>query len=162
MAAGGVRTAELRAVAVRWVTGDELLAAVKALTRRAIDLAPTSTVGVERGRAVRTHDLQILETVVVADAVDVVEDQRHLITTPLLPLTTELARTFLQPRLVQPSFELPTVVVGSLDENLRERSGSIRRTPAQRPVRIHVSGRDAVVRDVAPQRPVVVAARDKS
>jgi hypothetical protein len=31
--------------------------------------------GVQRCRAVRAHDAQVLEAVIVADAVDVIEDQ---------------------------------------------------------------------------------------
>jgi hypothetical protein len=36
-----------------------------------------TAVGIEDRRAVRAHDPEVLQTVVVADAVDVVEDQTH-------------------------------------------------------------------------------------
>jgi hypothetical protein len=48
-------------------------------------------VRVQRRGAVRAHDPEILEAVVVPDAVDVVEDQRHAGAAPRLVLTAELA-----------------------------------------------------------------------
>jgi len=36
----------------------------------------SAAVRVQRGGAVRTHDAQILDAMIIADAIDVVEDQR--------------------------------------------------------------------------------------
>jgi len=46
-------------------------------------------VRVEGGRAVRADDAQILKAIVIADAVDVIEDQAHGSAAPQLVLTAQ-------------------------------------------------------------------------
>jgi len=71
-------------------------------------LAPA--VRVERGRAIGADDAEVLETVVVADPIDVVEDQRHPAATPQLVLTAELTYGPLQVRRVQPVLQVVAAV----------------------------------------------------
>jgi hypothetical protein len=63
------------AVALLGPVGHELSAAHRARARGLVDLVLAAAVGVERRGAVRADDLQVREPVVVADAVDVVDDQ---------------------------------------------------------------------------------------
>jgi hypothetical protein len=71
-------------------------------------LAPgASAVCIQRRGAVRANDSQVVESVVVPDAVDVIEDQAHPLAVPILILTAELAASILEPCSVQPFLELP-------------------------------------------------------
>lgn len=60
---------------------------MQAGTREGVALVLATTVRLQRCVAVRAHDPQILETVVVPDAVDVIQDERHAAALPLLTLT---------------------------------------------------------------------------
>jgi len=51
---------------------------------------------VEGRCTVRANDLQILDSVVVSDAVDVIDDHRHTPASPVLVLAAKLASRFLQ------------------------------------------------------------------
>jgi hypothetical protein len=77
-------------------------------------------VGLERGRAVWADHPEILEAVVRGDPVYVIEDQGHRAPLPSLVLSTKLTLSVLKSGLEQPLFEVPTVVGGSLYENLVE------------------------------------------
>jgi hypothetical protein len=72
----------------------------------------------ERRRAVRTHDAEVLEPVIVADPVDVVEDQRKPASAPQLALPAELAALRLKSRRVQPLLEMAARERRALDEDL--------------------------------------------
>jgi hypothetical protein len=52
---------------------------------------------VQHRRAVRTHDPEVLETMIVSDAVDVVEDQGHPAAAPFLPCPHSSQRRSLSP-----------------------------------------------------------------
>ena len=71
------------------------------MQRRSSEAILSPAVRVERRRTVWADDLQVLEAVVVGDAVYVVENQRHLLATPQFTLTTELAFADLQSLLEQ-------------------------------------------------------------
>jgi hypothetical protein len=107
-----------------------------------------------KGRcAVRTEDAQVLEPVVVADAVDVVEDQGQLCAAPDFALSAELASSILQPFLVQALLEIGAAVRGVLDEDVFE--GQFLSTP-EAPVtgmRVEVVDRDSPDRNPLPQHP---------
>src|SRR5665648_400743 len=60
------------------------------------------TVCAQRRRAVRTDDLQVLQTMVIANAVDVIEDQRHPLPSPDLGLPADLASALLDSFGVEP------------------------------------------------------------
>src|SRR5215208_7105900 len=89
---GTPRPACRAAVAMGHVSRSECLAASKAVTLT-LDAVGPAAVGVERSCAVRAHDPEIVEPVVVVDAVDVIEDQAHRLALPLLALAAELAIT---------------------------------------------------------------------
>jgi hypothetical protein len=54
--------------------------------------------GVQGCRAVRTNHLQVLQAVVVGDAVDVVEDHGHASAPPKLALTAQFTDRLLETR----------------------------------------------------------------
>jgi hypothetical protein len=72
------------------VFGHELRIAVHTPARYLIDRVLAATMSVQGRGAVRADDLQVLQTVVVADAADVIEDERHSSAVPLLTLSAEL------------------------------------------------------------------------
>jgi hypothetical protein len=74
----------------------ERRAAAQAFAIGVVAAILTSAVRVERGGAVGTDDAEVLEAVVVADPVDVIEDQRHAAVTPQLPLTAQLTDRLLE------------------------------------------------------------------
>jgi hypothetical protein len=67
-------------------------------------------VRVQGGGAVRAHDAQILDAMIVADAVDVVEDQGHRSAVPNLVLTTQLASSLFQSRVEEALLEVSPCV----------------------------------------------------
>jgi len=109
----------MRAVALLRSRRCELGAARRALTV-SVDVPPA--VCLERRSAVRAHDAQVLDPIVVADAVDVIEDQRHASPAPHLTLAAELALTRLEARLVEPLLQMATRERRALDEDLVKRS----------------------------------------
>ena len=56
------------------------------------------------------HDPQVLESIVIGDAVDVIQDQRHQPAAPLLALAAQLTLAGLQAGLVEPLLELRALV----------------------------------------------------
>jgi hypothetical protein len=72
--------------------------AVAVLTFTLVALKPVlaPAVCVERGSAIRAHDSQVLEAVVVGYSVDVIEDQSHPATSPKLILAAHLASAHLE------------------------------------------------------------------
>src|SRR5689334_19320519 len=65
----------------------------------------SAAVGVKCRVAVRTDDAEVLDPIVVANPVDVIEDERHVPPVPRLALAAELANTVLEPLLVEPCLE---------------------------------------------------------
>src|SRR5919206_1789870 len=80
-----------------------------------------AAVRVERRIAVRAHDAQVLDPVVVVHAVDVIEDQRHPPPVPDLALPAELTSALLEPGREQALLQLPAVGPRALDQELCER-----------------------------------------
>jgi hypothetical protein len=117
----------------------------------------------QRRGAVRAHDAQVLDPVVVTDAVDVIQDQGHSASAPHLALAAELALTHLQPRLVEPLLQMATRERRAGDEDLFKRSfrhARARERVATRGVRIEVIHRDPPDLGCVPlERSPVVAAR---
>jgi hypothetical protein len=83
---------------------------------------------VERRRAVRAHDLEVLEPIVRGHAVDVVEDQRHAAPAPPLVLTAELAAPLLEAFGEQALLERPAAVLRPGDEDLLQRARATTRS----------------------------------
>jgi hypothetical protein len=113
--------------------------------------------GLECRRAVRADDPQVLEPVVVENAVDVVEDHRHRLPSPELALPAKLAPRLLDPLREQASLQMSTLVRRMRDEEFGERP----RWPVQRlasdGVLIEVVGRYPPKSDVLLDRPVVAS-----
>jgi hypothetical protein len=119
-----------------------------------LPILPTA-VRLERRRAVRTNDPQILEAVVVRNAVDVVEDQRHPLPAPDLVLTAELTARCLDPFREQTALQMAAVIRGMLDEQFAERRRwLVQRLPPDR-ILVEVRGAHAPQLDVLLDRPVV-------
>jgi len=115
----------------------------------------TTAMGVERGVAVRAQDPEVLEPVVVVDAVDVVQDERHPAAAPELALAADLALWMLQAFGEQPALQVTAVIRGPLDEHVAQRNrfaGCARSRPSS-----EVIDRNAPGVDVLSNRPVVAA-----
>jgi hypothetical protein len=84
---------------------DEPGPASQTLSRFAVCLVLAAAVRIEAGRAVRAQDPQILQPVVVAYAVDVIEDQADPAALPVLTLPTELTTPGLQALGIEPPLE---------------------------------------------------------
>lgn len=78
--------------------------------------------GVKAGGAVRADDPQVLETVVVANAIDMIEDEANLAPVPPLALTAQLAPALLQPSLIQSPFQARAAVGRPNYEDLIKRN----------------------------------------
>src|SRR3954468_12495881 len=83
--------ARTRAVSMSLVLGVKRGAAIRAHALGGRQPVLPSAMRVECGSAVRTHDPQGLEPIVVGHAIDVIEDQRHVRPTPTLVLAAEFA-----------------------------------------------------------------------
>jgi hypothetical protein len=88
--------------------------------RRAVSPAVhvPAAVGLERRRTVRAHDPEVLEPIVVANPVDVIEDQRQPPSLPEFALPAQLTTPRLDAFRVQALLELPTRERRSCDEDL--------------------------------------------
>ncbi|MDQ3608794.1 MAG: hypothetical protein M3459_07830 [Actinomycetota bacterium] len=98
--------------------------------------------GVERGVAIRTDDAQVLESVVVSDTVDVIEDKRHASAVPQLAEAADLTSGRLQPLGKQPSLEMVAGISRVLDHDLGQRNRRLLDRGALHRVRIEVRRRD--------------------
>jgi hypothetical protein len=103
----------------------ELVAAVRALTRKELPILVASTVRIEGGGAVRADDAQVVKPVVGRVPVDVIQDQRDLVPVPELALATEFAQRLLEALLVESALEGRAAVRRVLDENLLERDRAL-------------------------------------
>ena len=119
-------TAHARAITLAGGGGDELTAAAQALSRGNLAGLVAPAVRVERRVAVRAEDPQVLEPMVVAHAIDVVEHEAHPMALPQLALTTELADRMLEPRSEQPPLQMSATEGRPRDQDLFERSVGLR------------------------------------
>ena len=81
-------------------------------------LVLSTTVRIQRRRAIGAEDSQVLNPVVVPNAVDVIEDHRHPLAAPALALTALLAFRSLQAGLDQTLLQVAAAVGRMLNENL--------------------------------------------
>jgi hypothetical protein len=161
-APAGLRPASAPHGAVPPVTGltGELIAARGA--NPDLSCVPPA-VGVERRGAIRADDPKVLEPVIVAPPVDVIEDQRHAPPLPFLSLTAQLAPPCLEPLREETLLELDPREGRPLDEDLGERDRDLSialecRGAGRR--RIEVLHRDVPdTRSVSLQRSPIVARR---
>ena len=131
-----------RAVALSRVARAGRVAAAQAFAVGCLQAVLAAAVGVERGRAVRAQDPQVLQAVVVADAVDVVEDQAHRPSTPQLALAADLTARRLQPLAVETVLQMVAAVRRALDHDLFERPRPTPQARALRGARIEMVGLD--------------------
>src|SRR5829696_5672096 len=113
---------------------------------------------VERRRAVRAHDLQVLEAFVGGDPVAVIEDQGHSPPLPDLVLSADLAAPLLAAFEVETPFERAAVVGGAVDQDLGKGLGVVAATPPAVLVEV-VRGNAPDVLRVALKRLPVAAGR---
>jgi hypothetical protein len=74
--------------------------------------------GLQRGGAVRTHDPEILNPVVVRNAIDVIEDKGHPAAMPVLVLAAEFTAQLEKSARDQSLLEVAAVVGRALDKDL--------------------------------------------
>jgi hypothetical protein len=141
---------------------NELPRAQQTATGLRLDAVVATAVGLQRRSAIRAHDLEVLEPVVGRDAVDVIEDQRHGLSTPLLSLPAQLALPAFHALAEQTPLQGSAVVVRVDDENLIEGSAFGRPRIAPRPVRIKVPGLDPMALDQVPECLEVSSGRAKT
>jgi hypothetical protein len=141
---------------------NELAGAQQTPTGLALDSVVATTVGLQGRGAVRAHDLEVLEPVVGRDPVDVIEDQRHGLSAPLLSLPAQPALSAFHALAEQAPLQGSAVVVRVDDENLIEGSAFGRPRIAPRPVRIKVPGLDPMALDQVPERLEVSSGRAKT
>ena len=79
-------------------------------------------VGIERRGAIRAHDLQVLQAVVIGHAIDVIEDQREPAAPPDLVLSAELTTPDLQARIEETLLQRPSRVGGASRHDFLERT----------------------------------------
>jgi len=145
-----------RAVPLRTMTGPKFKAAAKAGAPFGLEAVLATAVSIKRRRAVRTHDPQVRQAVIVSHTVDVVEDQGHPPTHPYLALTAKLAFTRLQPLLEQALLEVPARVARTSRQNETQGNGVSSQRFVTSPVRIEVvDGYEPNVLDVSPQGSMV-------
>jgi hypothetical protein len=121
---------------------------------------PTSTVSVETRVAVRTHDAEVLQAIVVVDAVDVIKHQGNVPPVPLLSLLAELTRPLLETFVVEPPFEVRSVVGRSGGHHLRQRDAMTNgRRGSPRPIGVEVLGGYVVPGNQRLERPKVSSRR---
>jgi hypothetical protein len=109
----------LRAIPVPNVAGYERLTAPGA---NSFPRQIPTAVRFERRGAVGADHPKVLEPVVVRDAVDVVEHQRHAAATPVLALTAQLTLRRQEAGIEQTSLQVEAVVRRVLHENFVERN----------------------------------------
>ena len=147
---------------MRLVLGDEFASTMRACARLDIQLVFATAMRRKRCGAVRAHNAEILKAVVVSNPVNVVEDQCHMATAPVLTEATKLTFPLLQPSFVKTSLEMAAVIVRAFGEDPRQGDRGPSPLRAQAPVRIKVSRRDPVLRDQLLQRAMVAPRRTKA
>lgn len=101
---------------------DEGGAASLARPRLPRDPLVPRAMSLERGRAVRAEDPEVLDPVVIADAIDVVEDQSHRPAAPLRALATVLADRGLETGVVKAPLQVTSREGRPLDEDRVQRN----------------------------------------
>jgi hypothetical protein len=112
-------------------------------------------VRVERRGAVRADDSQVLDAIVGRNAVDVIEDQRHLLAAPDRPLRAQLALGLLDACLVKPFLEVRPRERRLLDKDVVERDCPAPTATPPAGVGIEVVGRHAPARERSLERAVI-------
>jgi hypothetical protein len=141
--------AESRAVALGCVLRPERGPAPLAFALATAEAPTAAAVSVECGCAVRADDAKVAEPIVIAHAVDVVEDQAHRAAAPVLVLATQLADRTLQPLLVETLLQVVARISGVLDEDLFERPPRARSLEGR--VRVEMLRRYPPERGVLPE-----------
>ena len=118
---GGSHAAGARAVALARVFRPERRSTQQARPLHRLEPVLATAMCVERGGAVGTDDPQVLQSVVVAHAVGVIEDEPHRLAMPQLALTAQLADGTLDTGFIQPGLEVAARVRGATDEDLSQR-----------------------------------------
>lgn len=103
------------------VLGPEPRSTPRALALRFEHPAAPSAVRIQRRRAIRANDPQILEAIIVAHAVYVIEDQRHPAALPDLVLAAQFARRQPETFLVETLLQRVPGIPGVLNEDLFQR-----------------------------------------
>ena len=147
---------------MRRILGNELGGAEQTSTGLRLGTVVAPAVGLQRRSAIRAHDLEVLEPVVVRYAVDVIEDQRHRPSEPLLSLPAQFALPALQALAEQSPLQISAVVVRVRHENLVEGPRLARDRIALGPVRIKVPGVNPMALDQVPERLEVSSGRAKT
>jgi hypothetical protein len=119
-------------------------------------------VRLEGRRAVGADDAQVRESIVIRDAIDVVEDQSERPAAPHLPLTADLTTPLLDPLGEKPAFEVTAVIGGVFDEKFGQRCRRAVQRLASYRLGVEVVRADPPERDVLLDRPVVAARRAKA
>lgn len=109
-----------RAIALLGVCRNKFLLAAKTWPLGAFDAVSPPAVRIECRGAVRTDHSQILDSMVVPDAVDVIQDHRHWPLPPNLTLSAQLTLRFLQTSREEPTLDVLATVGGVCDQDLRQ------------------------------------------
>jgi hypothetical protein len=129
-----------RAVALGRVAWPELAATVPTVAGLALEAILPPAMRIESRRAIGADDLEILEAIVVGNAVDVIEDQRHPATAPHLVLATQLAYPRLQTGLEQARLEVRAWIARPFDQDMAQGDWISLKCVVARAIRIEVVG----------------------
>ena len=114
----------------------------QALARFCLEPVLSTAMRVESGGAVRADDAQVLDPVVVAHTVNVVEDEADRAPVPVFVLPTELAAPLLEPGRVEPPLQTAPAVCRANHQHLVERDPSTDAAFARGGIGIEVIDRD--------------------
>lgn len=124
-----------------------------------LDAVLPPTVGIQGGGAVWTDQPKILQSMVIANAIDVVEYQRHWSTSPKLALTAKLAHRLLPTLTQETTLDVLSRVSRVPYENIRQRPLPPLQIPTPSCTRVEVLGRDLPYRGVFLENPPGTASR---
>src|SRR5207245_1335074 len=110
------RPASLRAESLRCEASFEFDSAHTTSTP-SLSSCRTTAMGIERGGAVRAHDAEVVDPVVVADAADVIEDETHCASIPFLVLAAHFAAPSFDAFDKETLLQVPPVVARPFDED---------------------------------------------
>src|SRR6266480_10328 len=139
------------------IVRNEVDPTAKTLSRHSLLAVLETAVRFECGGAVWTEDAQVLDAVVVRDAVGVIEDQGHPTAPPHLSLTTELAPPLLQTSRIQAILQMVSAICRVLHQYLFERGWRGAKCSEPHGVRIEVTCRDMPLLGVLLERSPVTA-----
>ncbi len=120
-------------------------AAMRARAHRRYQLALPPAMRIERSGAVGTNDAQVLESIVVADPVRVVEDESHPPPTPDFALAAYFANRLLDPLVIKAELEIAPRIGRIPNEDVLERLAllPLAKSFSARRIRIEMLRRDA-------------------